>query len=198
MKIIRKIFLTGLVIVLPALVTIYVLGFTFRIIDSLLGDFLPFPGLGFLITIVLIFIVGLVATNVFGNRLIRLVETAFARLPVIKPVYSAAQQIIEAFSARHRNIFQTVVMVEYPRKGIYALAFITVEGTPEIQNKTEADVVTVFLPTTPNPTSGFLLMVPRGELIIMDMSVEEAMKLIISFGVVAPVWPRQPCDFNKV
>jgi uncharacterized membrane protein len=84
MKIIRKIFLTGLVIVLPALVTIYVLGFTFRIIDSLLGDFLPFPGLGFLITIVLIFIVGLVATNVFGNRLIRLVETAFARLPVIK------------------------------------------------------------------------------------------------------------------
>ncbi len=195
MKSVRKIFFTGLIIALPALVTIYILGFTFRAVDSLLGNALEFytgrtlPGLGFLITIIAIFLIGLIATNVFGNRAIKFIETGFGRLPVIKPVYSAARQIIEAFSARRRSIFQSVVMLEYPRKGIYALAFVTVEGSDEIQHKTEADVITVFLPTTPNPTSGFLLMVPRHELIEMDMTVEEALKLVISGGVVAPKWP---------
>ncbi|MBS4023480.1 MAG: DUF502 domain-containing protein [Dethiobacter sp.] len=203
MRTIRRIFITGLVISLPALITIYILGFTFNTVDSLFGNYIELyfgrtlPGLGFLVTVTAIFLVGLVATNVFGHRLIRMLETSFARLPVIKPVYSAARQIIEAFSAQRRSLFQSVVMLEYPKKGIYALAFITVEGSAEIQSKTKADVVTVFLPTTPNPTSGFLLMVPRSDLIFMDMSVEEALKLIISGGVVAPHWPPQKNNCNS-
>ncbi len=199
MKTIRRIFLTGLLISLPTLITIYVLVFTFRLLDSLLGDLLRLyfgrsvPGLGFVITILLIFVIGLIGANVFGHKMIRWLETAFTRLPLVKPVYSAARQIIDAFSARGREIFQSVVLLEYPRRGIYALGFTTVEAAPEIQHRTEQEVITVFLPTTPNPTSGFLLLVPKEELTPLDMPVEAALKLIISGGVVSPQWP---CDDN--
>jgi uncharacterized membrane protein len=168
-------------------------------VDSLLGNILELyfgcslPGLGFLVTILSIFLVGLIATNVFGHKIIRLAETAFARLPVVKPVYNAARQIIDAFSARSSSVFQSVVMLEYPRRGIYALGFVTVEASPEVQHKTEREVLTVFLPTTPNPTSGFLLLVPREELTPLDMSVEDALKMVISGGVVVPDWPKNTC-----
>lgn len=195
MKEIRRIFLYGLVVSLPALITVYVLVFTFNIIDSVLGGFFQLfgraiPGLGFLVTITLIFIVGLGATNVFGSKLIKLVEVAFARLPLVKPIYTAIQQIITAFSAQRKNVFESVAMLEYPRKGIYALGFVTGSGAGEVQEKTARDVLAVFLPTTPNPTSGFLLLVPREDVVPLDMTVEEGLKLIISGGVVVPEWPR--------
>lgn len=196
LKEIRRIFVYGLVVSLPALITIYVLVFTFNVIDSVLGGLFrlylgrTIPGLGFLVTIALIFAVGLAASNVFGSKLLRLVETMFARLPLVKPVYSAIQQLIDAFSAQRKNVFESVAMLEYPRKGVYALGFVTGKGAGEVQDKTSREVVAVFLPTTPNPTSGFLLLVPREELTPLDMSVEEALKLIISGGVVVPEWPR--------
>jgi uncharacterized membrane protein len=197
MKEFRKFFLTGLIIMLPALITIYVLGFTFNWIDSILGNLfreylgLRIPGLGFLITIATIFAVGLVASNVFGQKLLKLMESAFANIPLVKPIYSSVSQIIAAFSAQRSKVFESVAMIEYPRKGLYAIGFITGLGAGEVQEKTSQDVVTMFLPTTPNPTSGFLLLIPRKELIPMDMSVEEAMKLIISAGVVVPEWPKK-------
>lgn len=194
MRTLRRIFLTGLVILLPALVTVYVLGFTFNAIDSLLGNFfriylgLNIPGFGFLVTTALIFLVGLVATNVFGHRVLKLVENSFANLPLVKPIYNAIRQIIDAFSGQRRNVFESVAMIEYPRKGIYAIGFITGNGAGEVQHKTEKDVITLFVPTTPNPTSGVLLLVPRDEITPLDMSVEEGLKLIISAGVVVPDW----------
>jgi len=197
LKSIRTIFFTGLIILLPALITIYVLGFTFNLIDSLLGNLfsallgITIPGLGFLVTIGIILLVGLIATNVIGHKLLKVVETAFARIPIIKPVYTSTRQIINAFSAQQRKVFESVVMLDYPRKGLYALAFTTTKAAEEIQQKTVSDVITVFIPTTPNPTSGFLLMVPSNQLIQMDMTVEDALKLIVSGGVVAPSWPVQ-------
>lgn len=198
MKTIRRVFLTGLIIVLPTLITIYILGFTLRLVDSLLSDLLrvylgrPIPGLGFLVTILFIFLVGLIATNVVGHKIIRLMETAFARLPIVKPIYTASRQIIDAFSSQRRSIFQLVVTIEYPRPGIYCVGFITGGSLPEIQHKTQQELVAVFLPTTPNPTSGFLLLVPKEQVTPLDMTVDDALKLIISGGVVFPEWPK-PC-----
>lgn len=202
MRTIRRIFLTGLVLLLPALVTIYVLGFTFNVIDSLLGNLfttwlgIRIPGLGFVVTIAAIFGVGLVATNVFGNKVLKLVETSFANLPLIKPIYNSIRQIIVAFSGQRKNVFESVAMIEYPRKGLYAIGFVTGLGAGEVQAKTDKDVVCLFLPTTPNPTSGFLLLVPRDEVTPLEMSVEEALKLIISAGVVIPEWPRH-CENGR-
>lgn len=194
MRTIRRIFLAGLIVLLPALITIYILGVTFNIIDSLLRGLLEFylgytiPGIGFIATILLIFLVGLLATNVFGKRILQAAEMLFVRLPVVKPVYSAARQFIDTFSAQRKNIFQSVAMIEYPRKGLYAIGFITGTAIGEVQHKTSQNVVTLFLPTTPNPTSGFLLIVPESDIIPLEMSVEEALKLIISGGVVSPDW----------
>jgi len=196
MRILRRIFLTGLVILLPAIISIYILGFTFNWVDSLLGNLLRqylgirIPGLGFLITVAAIFIAGLVANNVFGNRVLKVVENGFANIPLVKPIYTAIRQIIDAFSAQRKSVFESVAMIEYPRKGIYGVGFVTGSGLGEVQEKTSQDVVALFLPTTPNPTSGFLLLVPREELIPLEMSVEEALKLIISGGVIVPDWPK--------
>lgn len=196
MRTFRRIFLTGLVILLPALISVYILGLTFTWVDSLLGNLireyfgLRIPGLGFLLTIAAIFVVGLVAGNVFGNRFLKLVEAGFANIPLIKPIYSASRQIIDAFSAQRKNVFESVAMIEYPRKGIYAIGFVTGRGAGEVQQKTSQDVVALFIPTTPNPTSGFLLLIPREDVMPLEMTVEEALKLIISGGVVVPEWPR--------
>lgn len=199
MKTIRKIFITGLIVSLPALITVYILNLTFRAFDALLGDLLrlyigqTIPGLGFLVTMALIFLVGLLAANVFGHRLVRMVEGWFAKIPFVRPIYAATRQIIDAFSLQSRNIFESVVMIEYPRKGMYGIGFVTGKILGELQERTAKEVVPVFVPTTPNPTSGFLLLVPREEVVCLSMTVEDALKLIISFGVVTPEWPRNNC-----
>ncbi len=199
MKTIRKIFITGLIVLLPALVTIYILNLTFRAIDALLGNLLrlyigqTIPGLGFLVTMALIFWVGLLATNVFGHRLVRMVEGMFTKIPFVRPIYAATRQIIDAFSLQSRNVFESVVMVEYPRKGIYGIGFVTGKTLGEVQEKTAKEVLPVFVPTAPNPTTGFLLLIPRDEVIYLSMTVEEALKLLISAGVVTPEWPKTNC-----
>ncbi|MCR3923573.1 MAG: DUF502 domain-containing protein [Firmicutes bacterium] len=193
---IRRHFLTGLLVVLPSMVTIYVLYFTFTLIDSFLGRLVPLylgrniPGLGFLVTIVFIYLIGLFASNVVGKKLLHLLETVVLQIPLVKPIYAAARQILDAFSAQRRQLFQSVAMVEYPRRGLYAIGFITAQGAGEVQVKTAQEVVPVFIPTTPNPTSGMMLLVPRTELIPLEMTVEEAIKMIISGGVMTPTWPK--------
>lgn len=203
MRLLRRIFLTGLVILLPSIISIYILSLTFNWVDSLLGNLLRqylgvrIPGLGLLITVSAIFVTGLVANNVFGSRVLKMVENGFANIPLIRPIYTATRQIIDAFSLQRKSVFDSVAMIEYPRKGIYGLGFVTGKNLGEVQAKTSKDVVALFVPTTPNPTSGFLLLVPREELIPLEMSVEEALKLIISGGVIVPDWPLSPVKTDQ-
>lgn len=192
MRHIRKVFLTGLLILLPLVITIYILFFTFNLIDSILAGFIrmvvgyPLPGLGLILTILLVMLVGLVATNILGKRFILFCEGCVNRIPLVKTVYGAVKQIIEAFSLQNNSAFQRVALVEYPRRGTYAIGFITGECSGEVQEKTAEEVINVFVPTTPNPTSGMLLLVPKRDVIPLDMSVEDGLKLLISGGVVVP------------
>ncbi|KKM08602.1 hypothetical protein SY88_23050 [Clostridiales bacterium PH28_bin88] len=197
MKGLRKFFLTGIVVLLPLVVTIYVLVTTFRLMDGLLGGIIrvvvghPLPGLGVLLTIGLVLLAGMVATNVIGKRLIAFMEHLVNRIPLVKSIYGATKQIIDAFSLQTSNAFQRVALVEYPRQGVYAVGFVTGNGMGEVQEKTAEEVINIFVPTTPNPTSGMLVLVPRKDVTFLEMSVEDGLKLIISGGVVTPKYNGQ-------
>ena len=152
------------------------------------GTYLPFsvPGLGLLIMLVFLTLVGFIAANFFGRSLIHLGERLVGRMPVVRSIYGAAKQIIETVLRNSSNSFRQVVLMEYPRQGVWSIAFLTGEASGELQRRLGEDWITVYMPTTPNPTSGFLLMVRRSDVIPLDMSVEEAIKLIISTGVIVP------------
>lgn len=190
--------LTGTIILLPLIITIYVLFFLFSMIDNLLIDLFKtfgyqmIPGLGFALTVITVFFTGLIAQNVLGRKIIHYGEKFVLNIPLVKEIYNAIKQVIDAFSVQSKDAFQRVVLVEYPRKGLYALGFVTGVGAGEVQDKTEETVVNVFLPTTPNPTSGFFLMIPKEDLVPLDMTVEEGIKMIISAGVVNPQYPPVP------
>lgn len=203
MKRLQKFFFTGLVVLLPTVISIYIFLFIFNFIDKLFLGKLPFaqyipglsylnalaqnvPGIGFLTTIIIILLIGMLATNILGKRLIHYFDRLMLSLPVVNSIYNAVKQIVEAITRNDKEAFQKVVLIQYPRKGLYALAFLTGSSKGEIQAKTQQEMVNVFLPTTPNPTSGFLLLVPQEDLIPLEMSVEEGIKLIISAGVVTP------------
>ncbi len=194
---IRGYFITGLLIVVPAYITIYIL----RIIVGFLGSFtrvfpewlrpetyLPysFPGLEIAITIVGIFLLGVVATNFLGRALIKFSERLIDKIPFLRTVYRGSKQFMETFFSGERDGFSSVVMVEYPRKGIYCIAFVTSKTKGEVQNITKEPTINLFLPTTPNPTSGFYLVVPEADTIALKMSVEDAFKVIMTGGMVVP------------
>ena len=189
----RNLFIAGLVILTPVVVTIYVFIFLFLKVDSLLGPLilrlvgLRIPGMGFLAVLVLIFFTGLAARNYLGGKLIGFGEKILTKIPLISRIYVALQQISHAFLAQKRAIFKEAVLVEYPRKGIYAIGFVT-------SQMEDGRMLSIFLPTTPNPTSGYLLFLPREEAIPLQMTIEEALKLVISGGAVAPegrLWDLQ-------
>jgi uncharacterized membrane protein len=192
MKLLRKYFLTGIIVLLPIILTVYLLYFFFSTLDNLLSGFLritlgyPLPGFGIILAILVVILVGMFATNVIGNKLILFIQTFLNRIPLVKTIYGAIKQIVDAFSINKNNIFQRVVLLEYPRKGLFAIGFITGECSGEIQVKTKEEVINVFVPTTPNPTSGMLLLVPKKNIILLEMSVEDGLKLIISGGIVIP------------
>lgn len=197
MKSLRKFFLAGFVVLLPLVITVYVLITTFRLVDGLLGGIIrsvvghPLPGLGVLLTIGLVLIAGMVATNVIGKKLITFMEHLLNRIPLVKSIYGAIKQIIDAFSLQTSNAFQRVALVEYPRNGMYAVGFVTGNGMGEVQEKTAEEVINIFVPTTPNPTSGMLVLVPKKDVIFLEMTVEDGLKLIISGGVVTPKYNGQ-------
>ncbi len=181
----RNRFIAGLVILTPVVVTAYVFIVLFLKVDSLLGPFIyrlvgwEIPGMGFLAILFLIFLTGLVARNYLGGKLIGFGEKILAKIPLINRIYVALQQISQAFLAQKRAIFKEAVLIEYPRKGLYAIGFVTSEMD-------DGQMLGIFLPTTPNPTSGFLLFLPREEAIHLQMTVEDALKLVMSGGAVAP------------
>ena len=184
-KQLRKSFFTGLLVVIPIGATIYILIFLIEILNDLLPfSFLPY-GTGIVLTIILITLVGFMTTNFIGKRLIEGGEQVIFRIPLVKNVYAAVKQISDAMLSSPGKKYRRVVLIEYPRKGIYTLAFVTGIAKGEIQNKTTSNVINLFVPTTPNPTSGFYLMVPENDVIDLDISVEDAFKLLISGGMVS-------------
>lgn len=198
----RRWFFTGLIVSAPILLTGYLTWIIVGVIDGYVASFLPanlnpqnyvpfpLPGFGIIIGAVLIILVGAMATGFVGRSLVKLGENMVGRLPVVRSVYGATKQIMETVMASQSDAFREAVLIEYPRRGIWAIGFVTGKTRGEVQNMSSEDLVNVFVPTTPNPTSGFLLFFPRDELITLDMGVEEAVKMVVSGGIVTPDDPR--------
>ncbi|ADL12163.1 DUF502 domain-containing protein [Acetohalobium arabaticum] len=192
LKNLRNYLITGLIILLPLVVTIYIVTVIFSAVDGFLRPVIELVigrsvyGLGFILTLAVILGVGIIGTNVLGKRLIEVGEKFLTKIPLVKNIYVTVQQIINALFLKNKTAFRKVVVIEYPRKGLYQLGFLTSDGVGEVQQKTDAEVVNVFVPTTPNPTSGKLVLVPHKEITYLDMTVEEGLKFIISGGTVVP------------
>ncbi len=195
----RNYFLTGIVVIGPIGITVWLALQIVGLIDNTVRTLVParyegllssgIPGLGVVISMVGLTLVGFVTANFLGRALIRYGEQLVDRMPVIRSVYGALKQIFETVLAQSSTSFREVVLVEYPRKGLWAMAFVTGATKGEVQTITEDEVVNIFLPTTPNPTSGFLLFVPRQDLVSLQMTVEQGIKLVISGGLVTPPEP---------
>ena len=205
----RRSFLTGLLIILPLVVTVWLFGLVLRPIQDFatpavmalinwsgLGDLLDLPGagvaagvIGLLLTVCVIYLVGLLGGNFIGRRVVKKMDDLALSIPLVKSVYGSARQLIETFYSSANRTFESVVLLEYPRKGIYTVGLVTAPTEGELQDRTPNEMVNVFVPTTPNPTSGVLVLTPRDDLIFLDMGVEEALRFVVSGGIVAP--PRR-------
>ena len=191
--ILRNYFITGVIVLIPIGFTLYLskilIGFSSKIIPVNINpnSYLPYsvPGIEIIITILFITIVGGLSLSFFGKKILKLIDDLFKRIPFLRTVYSAILQMTETFSNKDEDK-KSVVLLEYPRKGVWAVGFATKENTGEMAQKTNQKLVNVFVPTTPNPTSGFLLMVPKDDLIYLDMNFEEASKFIVSAGTSRP------------
>jgi len=191
----RTYFLTGLVVAAPIAITISVAFWFIQSVDSWFSPFIPnslkdstysLPGLGVLASLVILTGLGALTANIFGKTILQFGENLLDRVPVIRNIYSALKQIFETVATQSNQNFKGVVLFEYPRKDIWALGFVTTDAKGEIAEKKGDNLLCIFAPTTPNPTSGYLLFVPKEDTIKMDMTVEEAAKLIISAGIVIP------------
>ena len=191
MKKLRTIIVAGLLVWLPLGATIFVLKLLidlFSNLDSWMSDQLGFtiPGIGILLALLALLGTGLIAANYFGKRFVGFWESLLERIPLVRNIYSAVKRFVEIILSDSTQSFSRVLLIEYPRKGLYSLSFQTSQNLGEIQEKTGENVVCVFIPTTPNPTSGLILMVPEQDVIELDMNVEDALKMVISLGVVVP------------
>lgn len=195
----RNYFIAGMLVTAPIAITLIITLWFLNLIDSRVRDILSFqndpyqnvtiPGLGIVIAIVFFIFVGWLTRNYLGQLLLRLSEYLLDKMPIVRTIYSAIKQIFETVMASKSQAFRDVVMLEYPRKGIYSLGFLTGKTTGEVEEKTHEDTINVFVPTTPNPTSGFLLFVPRKDVTFLDMTVEEGIKMVVSAGIITPEYP---------
>jgi uncharacterized membrane protein len=196
---IRRYIVAGLLVWLPIGATIVVFSLLLDLMDrllfwlpveyrpeNLLG--FPIPGLGLILAIIVLLATGILGANFFGRQLVTFYENLLGRIPLVRSVYGAVKHFAEMVFSDSGTSFKKVLLIEYPRQGLYSIAFQTSENPKEVQSKTGETVITVFLPTTPNPTSGFMLFVPRENATELEMSVEDALKMIISLGVVVPEW----------
>jgi len=194
----RKYLVTGLLIWIPLVITLWVLNLIVTTMDQSL-QLLPeqwhphtllgrdIPGIGMLLTVLIVVVTGLLARNFIGERLVVYWERLLGRIPIVRSIYSSVKQVSDTILSPNGQAFRRAMLVQYPRPGVWTIAFQT--GTPaaEIRRHVATDMLSVYVPTTPNPTSGFFLMVPRAETIELNMSVDEALKYVVSMGVVAPV-----------
>tara|TARA_B110000438_G_C15611350_1_gene562322 strand:+ start:30 stop:644 length:615 start_codon:yes stop_codon:yes gene_type:complete len=189
----RNYFFTGVVVLIPIGFTLYLSKFLINISTKLIpyglnpNTYLPFsiPGLEIIVTLIFITIVGSLSLSFLGKKFLQIIDDLFKRIPILRTIYSAIVQMTESFTKQEGNK-KSVVLVEYPRKGSWAVGFATKENKGEIKKKTNKELLNVFVPTTPNPTSGFLLMFPKEEVIFLEMSFEEASKFIVSAGTSNP------------
>jgi len=195
----RRYFISGLLVWLPIWVTILVIKFLVDILgntvsllphryqpDTLIG--VHVPGIGVAITLLVIFFTGVLVANFIGSRMVVIWDAMISRIPLVRSIYMGVKQVTETLFTPGGTSFRKVLLVEYPRVGMWSLAFQTGEGTAEIEKSLNGEaMLSIFIPTTPNPTSGFLMMVPRKNVIELEMSVEQALKFVISLGVVQPI-----------
>lgn len=190
--ILRRQFLAGVLVVVPLILTYVVLRFLFEALDGILSPLLfkllgiHIPGLGILATLLIIFLVGVFTTNVVGSTLVKYWDKLLARTPVIRVFYLAAKQLIEAVTVPNIKAFKEVVMIEYPRKGIFVIGFATTHIKFITADKGEQRLIGVYIPSTPTPMTGAIVFVPEEEVVSLDMAVEDGIKLIVSGGIVAP------------
>jgi len=199
---IRRYIVAGLLVWIPLGITVFILNVVVGIMDrsllllpvayrpeNLLG--MKIPGLGILLTLFVVILTGFLVANFIGKGLVVFWEGLLNKIPLVRSVYSASKNFAEVLFTNTGEAFKKVLLIEYPRKGVYSLCFQTSAELAEIQARTDADVICVFVPTTPNPTSGFIIMVPQADTIELDMDVESALKMIVSLGVVVPPWVRR-------
>ena len=206
---IRGYFLTGIIVTAPVGLTFYVSFLFIGFIDAKVRNVIPvqyhydnilpfeIPGLGLLFVFIMLTFIGFLTAGLIGRYIIKLGERIIARLPIIRSVYGALKQIFESVLKTSSKSFREVVLIEYPRKGIWAIGFITGDTKGEVQYNLKEEIVNVFLPTTPNPTSGFLLFVPRKDLKVLNMNVEEGIKMVISGGIVTPKFKQKYIKKDK-
>ncbi|WP_017941369.1 MULTISPECIES: DUF502 domain-containing protein [unclassified Thioalkalivibrio] len=194
----RRYLIAGLLVWLPLIVTGFIikllvdlLDFTILLLppawrpEAILG--FSIPGAGIVLAVVVVFVTGVVVANIVGRKLVSVGESIVRRIPLVSSIYGAVKQVTETVLSDGGQAFRKVILIEYPRRGLWSVGFMTGMAAGEVQDRTERDVVTVFVPTTPNPTSGFVLMVPREEAIELDMTVEDGLKFVMSMGVVTPL-----------
>jgi uncharacterized membrane protein len=188
----KKYFITGLLVIIPIWGTYLVLSTLLKFLEGFLGGFLKnldryyVPGMGIVSLIVLIFLVGFFATNYIGRKVVSLWESLMTKVPLVRNVYTVFKHIVDTVSLQGKDQFRGVVLVEFPRKGVYSMGFVTGITRGQVQDLTEEKVLNVFIPTTPNPTTGYFVFVPEGDVMQLSMSVEDGMKMIISGGLYTP------------
>jgi uncharacterized membrane protein len=194
---IRKYFITGLLVWIPLAITVWVFHLVIGTMDQTLlllpEDWRPYsllgfhvPGSGVILTAVVIFVTGLLIRNIVGNYILRMWEGILNRIPIVNSVYNSVKQVSDTLFSSNGNAFRQAVLVQYPREGSWTIAFLTGVPGGDVKNHLTDDYVSLYVPTTPNPTSGFFLMVPKSDVIELEMSVDAALKYIVSMGVVAP------------
>ena len=188
---IKRYFISGVLVVVPIILTYIVMKFMFEAIDGLMKPIIhqmfgyDMPGLGIVTTLLLVLLAGILTRNFIGAKLYRIGDSILERLPIIRPIYSAAKQLLEAIAKPSMNSFKEVALVEYPRKGVYALSFVSKRVEISIEGK-RRKFATVFVPSTPTPISGMVIMVPDEEVKVIDMTIEEGIKFLVSGGVASP------------
>jgi uncharacterized membrane protein len=190
----RGYFIAGIVVAGPTLLTLYIIWLIVTFVDGSVGALLPavynpqtylhVPGIGLIIVVVCLTLIGALTAGVLGRVYVRLTDRVITRMPVVRGIYAAVKQIFETVLAKQSNSFREVVLVQWPRDGMWTIAFVTAAVEGELRRRTGDDTIAVYVPTTPNPTSGYLMFVPRKDAVTLDMSVEDAIKYVISTGIV--------------
>jgi uncharacterized membrane protein len=204
----RRYFITGLIVILPIVVTVYIIGIVFRIADALIGRYIKFflhnmgiikadflvPVLGLVISILLILFVGFLAANAIGRKIVPALENWFSRIPIIKVIYHPSKQMVNFMFSRDTVAFKKVVLVQYPSRGLYSIGFLTNERHGSINAQLGKDLCSVLIPTTPSPLTGFTVLLPKNEVTFLNITVEEGIRLIVSGGVIGP---DEPAEIGK-
>ena len=196
----KRFFITGLLIWVPLGITYWVISTIVKTLDGIIPPHiapqalfgLDIPGFGLLAVVLVVLVTGALGANLLGRRLVDLWEGLLARIPLVRSIYSSVKQVSDTILAPNGQAFRQAVLVQYPRQGLWTIAFVTGKPSNEIENKLPADCVSIYVPTTPNPTSGFFLMLPRAELIPLSIGVDAALKYVVSMGTVTPSAQAKP------